>query len=91
MVSYWQLCCKMPVEVTDPKTKAKAIIELPIVEAIGKLRENDEFANLFNTDSRSGLGQNNHNRNVGGTNGQMPDFAKMTTEEYAEWRKKQPS
>lgn len=82
---------RMPVEITDPKTKAKSTIELPVPEAITKLKENDEFANLFSAEGRSGFGGNNFNGNgYGGKNGDMPDFAKMTHEEYSEWRKKQP-
>lgn len=83
---------RMPVEVTDPKTKAKTILELPVPEAIGKLRENDEFANLFNADGKSGLGGGNYNGYGGGNgkNGDTPDFSKMSHEEFVAWRSKQP-
>jgi hypothetical protein len=79
---------RMPVEVTDPKTKQKATVELAVQDAIGKLREIDEFANLFNTDVKSGFGGGNYNSGASG-NGSTPDFSKMTPDEYAEWRKKQ--
>ncbi len=87
---------RLPVEVVDPKTKQKTVLELPIPEALGKLKEVDEFANLFNTDGRSGFGGNNYGgRNGsganGGSNGTLPDFSKMSPEEFAEWRKKQPN
>jgi hypothetical protein len=77
---------KMTVDVTDPKTKQKVKLELPISEAIGKLRENSDFANLFETDGRGGLGGNNYNGNSGGNNGNGADPTKMSTEEFMKWR-----
>lgn len=85
---------KMSVEKIDPKTKQKVALELPIEEAIGVLKENSEFENLFNMDGRGGFGGNNYpgpgGGGSGGNNG-TPDFSKMSTDDFMKWRKAQNS
>lgn len=78
---------KLPMTILDPKTKKPVQVELDVVEAIGKLREDPEFANLFLVDGKPGLGGSN--ANAGGANGGTPDIASMSPAQYREWRKKQ--
>lgn len=80
---------KMMVETVDEKTKQRVKLELPLVEAIGKIRENEAFANLFDIDGKGGYGGNNHQGGGFGGGGQNgpPDFSKMTPDAYAKWRK----
>jgi len=77
---------KLPVTVLDQKTKKPVTVELPIVEAIGKLREDPENANLFLVDGKPGFG--GLNQNAGSGSG-TPDISKMTPAQYREWRSKQ--
>lgn len=78
---------KLPVTVIDPKTKAKQVLELDAVEAIGKMREDPSNGNLFMFDGKTGLGGTNHPNNPAAGDG-APDFSKMTPAQYQEWRKK---
>lgn len=78
---------KLPMTVIDPKTKKPVQMELDVVEAIGKLREDPEYSNLFLVDGKPGLGGNN--MNLDGSGNKTPDFSKMTPAEYQAWRKKQ--
>lgn len=78
---------KLPMTVEDAKTKQPVQVELDMVEAIGKMREEEQHANLFLVDGKPGFGGNNANRP--GVNGASPDFSKMSPEQYSEWRKKQ--
>jgi predicted RNase H-like nuclease (RuvC/YqgF family) len=77
---------KLPVTVTDPKTKAKQVMELDAVEAIGKMREDPANGNLFMFDGKTGLGGTNHPNNTAPNDG-TPDFSKMTPGQYQKWRK----
>lgn len=76
---------KLPMNVIDPKTKQPVQVELEMSEAIGKMREDPDNANLFLTDGKPGLGGNNNGK--GGGSGGTPNFATMTSEQYIEWRK----
>jgi hypothetical protein len=78
---------KLPITITDPKTKKPVQVELDVVEAIGKLREDPEYSNLFLTDGKPGIGGSN--ANAGGTSGGSADVANMSPAQYREWRKKQ--
>lgn len=77
---------KLPLTVLDPKTKKPVQVELDVVEAIGKLREDPEYSNLFLVDGKPGFGGTN--ANLGGGNSASPDFSKMTPEQYKDWRNK---
>lgn len=79
---------KLPVKVTNPKTKAVEVLELDAVEAIGKMREDPANGNLFMFDGKTGLGGTNHPNNTLPGDG-TPDFAKMSPAEYQAWRKKE--
>jgi hypothetical protein len=76
---------KLPMTVIDPKTKKPVDVELDVIEAIGQLRTDPEYANLFLVDGKPGLGGNN--ANLGGGNGSTPDFSKMSPADYKVWRK----
>lgn len=83
---------KMSVEKIDPKTQQKVLLEVPIEEAIGILKANPEFQNLFDMDGKGGFGGYNHGNGTGGGTGGSngtPDFSKMSTEDYMKWRSKQ--
>lgn len=75
---------KLPVTVIDPKTKKPVVVELGVVEAIGKMREDPEFANLFLFDGKAGLGGSN--QSGGGGSGSPGYNANMTPEQYRKWR-----
>lgn len=77
---------KLPMVINDAKTKQPVALELDIVEAIGKMREDPENANLFLTDGKPGLGGNNNNAAGGGGGGGFNPS--MTPAQYAEFRKK---
>ena len=81
-----EYAAKLPIKTVDPKTKAEVVIDLPIVEAIGKMREDENNANLFIIDGSPGFGGNG-NVKAGSEKG---SFRKdMTPEQYREYRKKQ--
>lgn len=63
------------------------MIDVPVIEAVGKLRENEEFANLFLADGTPGTGLNTLNNSPGqsgSTSGPPTDPAA-----YRAWRQKQ--
>lgn len=75
---------KLPMAVIDPKTKVAVVVDLNMDEAIAKMREDPENANLFlNGDGKSGLGGSNVGQ--GGKSGPI-DFKNMTPAEYQKWR-----
>lgn len=73
---------KLPVQTIDAKTKKPVILELNAQDAIGKIRENQEYSNLFLFEGVPGLGGNNHSRPQTGP----VDFSTMTPEEYRKYR-----
>lgn len=71
---------KMPVTMTDPKTKALVTVELPIEDAIGEMRKDAKHGNLFLTGGKPGLGGTG---GTGGTSTAGPlNLKTMTAEEY---------
>lgn len=68
------------------KDKKPVVMELPIEEAIGKMREDESNANLFLTDGKPGLGGTG-GVGSGGKSGQT-NWAKLTPAEHREARKK---
>lgn len=78
---------KLPVTVIDGKTKKPVVVELGVVEAIGKMREDPDFANLFLFDGKAGLGGNT--QTGGGGTGNTGFRADMTPEQYRTWREAQ--
>ncbi len=76
---------RLPITVMDAKTKKPVLVELPIVEAIGKMREDPENANLFLTDGKPGLGGTNLGGGGGGKGGGFR--SDMTPAEYRKFRK----
>jgi hypothetical protein len=76
---------RLPMTVTDKKTGKPVAVELPLVEAIGKLREDPKNANLFLVDGRPGFGGSNAGSAGGNPN---PDVTKMSHEQFREMRKK---
>lgn len=76
---------QIPVRVLNPKTNLWETIDYPIVEGIGKMRENPANANLFLTDGKPGYGGN---PGVGGGGGGKPlDWKNMTPEQHRAARK----
>jgi hypothetical protein len=72
---------KLPVTVIDPKTKKPVVVELPIVEAIGKMREDPKNSNLFLIDGKPGFGGTNGGSGGNGTG--KPAFdPKMSPSDY---------
>jgi hypothetical protein len=77
---------KLPMTVLDPKTKKPVDVELDVVEAIGKLREDPDYSNLFLVNGVPGIGGSpsaNGNNKAGG--GPPPS----DPAEYRAWRKNQ--
>lgn len=74
----------MPVNTTDPKTQQPVTLELSVDEAIAKIRENEEFANMFIDVSKGGFDSNGNPKRGGGsaTDGPPTDPAA-----YRKWRK----
>lgn len=76
---------KITVTTVDAKTKKPVQIEVDVVEGIGKMREDPEFANLFLVDGKPGLGGSN----VGPSGSEAaPNIANMTPAQYRAWREK---
>lgn len=75
---------KLPITVVG-KDKKPVVMELPIEEAIGKMREDESFANLFLTDGKPGLGGTG-GTGLGAKSGQT-NWAKMTLTEHRKARK----
>lgn len=76
---------KIPVSVLNPKSNTWELIEYPIVEGIGKMRENPANANLFLTDGKPGYGGN---PGSGSGGNKTLDWKNMTPEQHREARKK---
>jgi hypothetical protein len=70
---------KLPVNI-DGKT-----VEVPAKEAIGKMRENPDFANLFRVKGTPGAGATLNNTPAGAD----PSTPPPNTDEYMAWRAKQ--
>lgn len=71
---------KMPITMTDPKTKALVTVELPIEDAIGEMRKDPKHGNLFLTGGKPGLGGSG---GTGGTGNSGPlNLKTMTAEQY---------
>ena len=47
---------KLPTAVVDPKTKQPVILDLDLDEAVGKMREDKQFMNLFKFEGQGGFG-----------------------------------
>ncbi len=77
---------KLPMTVLDPKTKKPVDVELEMIEAIGKMKEDTENANLFLYDGKPGFGGNN--AAGGGPGSGTIDWANLTPEQHREMRKK---
>lgn len=75
---------KLPMTVIDAKTKQPVTLDVDMIEAIGKMREDKENANLFLFDGKVGLGGNNDSINSGGKG---PDWSNMTPAEHRKARK----
>jgi hypothetical protein len=78
---------KLPMTVLDTKTKKPVEVELEMTEAIGKMREDADNANLFMFDGKTGLGGNNTAGGGSSGSGNI-DWAKLTPEQHREMRKK---
>jgi hypothetical protein len=66
---------------TDPKTKQAVQVELPVEDAVKRMKELPErFGNLFKDTKTGGMGGSS------GKPGAPPDIAKMSMTEYAQWR-----
>jgi hypothetical protein len=76
---------KLPMKILDSKTKKMVDVELEMVEAIGKMKEDTENANLFLYDGKAGLGGSNGA--TGGSSGNV-NWASLTPEQHREMRKK---
>jgi hypothetical protein len=68
----------------DAESKTTKALSLPVVDAVNQLREREEFANLFESAAKAGMGQGASGRT--GTN----DIAKMSQEEYMAARAANP-
>lgn len=79
------LVAVVPLNYTDPKTKKAVSVELPVAEAIAKMSELDEYANLFLIDGRPGVGGNS-GAGAGGKSGHI-DWSKLTPKEHREARR----
>lgn len=79
------MVAKIPLTYTDPKTKKPVSVELPIPEAIAKMAELDEFANLFLVDGKPGVGGSS-GAGPGGKSGNI-DWAGLTPEQHRKARK----
>jgi hypothetical protein len=75
----------MPVKVTDPKTQQPITLELSVDEAIGKIREDDNFANMFIDTSMSGFDENGNPKRKGSAGDKGPPLHDPVA--YREWRK----
>lgn len=74
----------LPVTIFD-KTKKPVAVELPVAEAIGKMREDPKNANLFLTDGKPGFGGSN---SAGGGGSGKPAFdPNMAPSDYRKNRK----
>jgi hypothetical protein len=62
------------------------VVELPINEAVAKLRENPTFANLFLVDAIGGIGRTINN--TAGATGLNPNQPPSDPAAYREWRQK---
>lgn len=76
---------KLPTTVIDPKSKQKVTLELPIVEAIGKMRDDPDNANLFLIDGKPGFGGSG-NAPTGSGSGEV-DWSKLTPAQHRAKRK----
>lgn len=75
----------LPITVLD-KAKKPVVVELPIAEAIGKMREDPKNANLFLIDGKPGFGGNNGAAGGGGNS--KPAFdPTMSASDYRKNRK----
>lgn len=73
----------MTVKVPDAKDATKKIeMQLPVEEAIAKIKEDNAFANLFKVEGVDGRGSNNHRHT-----GPSPDITKMPPDQYRKLRK----
>lgn len=78
---------KMTVKTVDPKTKLPVELELNVEDAIGKLREDDAFANMFKDTTAGGFDSEGNLRRRGGSGGGTPP---TDPAQFREWRKKNP-
>lgn len=78
---------KLPVKTTDPKTKEAVVIELPVAEAIGEMKKDEGYFNLFESDDKSGLGGSGNARTKSTGNG---GFQKnMSKDNFFDWMDKE--
>jgi hypothetical protein len=69
----------------DAETKQTKVLQLTPPEAVAQMREQEEFAALFETAAKAGMGQS------GGAGGSSIDVKNLTQEQYMELRKTNPS
>lgn len=76
---------RVRLETSDEKGNP-VTLDMSIKEAITKMKDDPEYANMFNSGVRSGVGLNGSH----GGNGKGIDPTKMSTKDYLEARKKDP-
>lgn len=73
---------KLPVKTVDPKSKETVIVDLPIAEAIGKMKGDEGYFNLFEEEGKGGLGGGGNARKKTGNS----EFSKnMDKDEFGKW------
>jgi len=74
----------------DAKTKKPVTLDLTVGEAVKRMTEMDKHKNLFRHSQSDGTGLFNDGQGPV-DKGELPDFSKMTAEEYGAWAEKNPA